>query len=54
MLEGSQPKSVFGSYQPSGRDGGPSVGPSWFEGVGGRVIVEGTYVRRKRMDDNEG
>lgn len=26
------------SYQPSGRDGGPVLGPSWFDGVGGPVI----------------
>ena len=25
-------------YQPSGRAGGPRSGPSWFVGVGGRVM----------------
>ncbi len=27
------------AHQPSGREGGPSLGPSWFEDVDGDVMV---------------
>lgn len=39
--------------QPSGRGGGPMVGPSWFEGVGGRVMSQG-YMQQTRNDSLQG
>jgi hypothetical protein len=41
---------MFRSHQPSGSEGGPSVGPSWVVGVGGRVI---TMRRRKKVESKE-
>lgn len=38
---------------PSGRGGGPMVGPSWFEGVGGRVMSQG-YMQQTRNDSLQG
>ena len=39
--------------QPSGRRGGPVVGPSWFEGVGERVMAR-SYIQQARNDSLQG